>query len=350
MRMQIPLRRRIGAVLAVLLGAATLSCGDGKFSRARLATVSGEVAEAAAAVTGQQALLATQVREEGHMGFDTGVYPGDAALRAWRDAGSPYEWAGYYLPSPCHPDQSWSGKRETLNSLGYGIAVLYVGQQTWGRTPGAPYKVPVTVTHKVRERVGKGSKRHTVTRVVRRTVMRKAPPAQPGETCNADFVSAKRGMRDGVDAAFRTALEGFPTGTTVFLDIERMDHMPKAMRDYYSAWVRTMLADGRYRPGIYVHTDNANTVYEDVKREFEAAGHREEPPFWIAKSAGFDGRKLPSQMGHAFAVVWQGVLDIEQTFAGHSIPIDVNVAGSRSPSSSLASYVSAAVVGSRLGD
>ena len=47
-----------------------------------------------------------------------------------------------------------------------------------------------------------------------------------------------------------------------------------------------------------------NTVYRDVKREFEAAGHTEEPPFWIAKSAGFDGRKLPSEMGHAFAVVW----------------------------------------------
>jgi hypothetical protein len=342
--------RRTGALLSLMLAAATLSCGDGGMSRARFAQVSGEVAEAAAAITGQQALLAAEVRDGGHMGFDTGVYPGDAALRAWRDAGAPYEWAGYYLPSPCHPDQSWSGKRETLNSLGYGIAVLYVGQQTWGRTPGVPYKVPVTVTQKKRVRVGTGSKRHTVTKTVKRTVMRKAPPAQPGETCNADFVSTKRGQRDGVDAAFRTALEGFPVGTTVFLDIERMDHMPKAMRDYYSMWVRTMLADGRYRPGIYVHTDNANTVYQDVKREYLAAGHGEDPPFWIAKSAGFDGRKLPSQMGHAFAVVWQGVLDIEQTWAGHSIPIDVNVAGSRSPSASLASYVSAAMVGSRLGD
>jgi hypothetical protein len=342
--------RRIGAVVSLLLGAATLSCGDGGFSRAHVSTLSGEVAEAAAAISGQQALLAAEAREGGHMGFDTGVYPGDAALRAWRDAGSPYEWAGYYLPSPCHPDQSWSGKRETLSSLGYGTAVLYVGQQTWGRTPGVPYRIPVTVTKKVRVREGKGAKRHWVTRHVKRTEMRKAPAPQPGETCNADFVSARRGQRDGVDAAFRTALEGFPVGTTVFLDLERMDNLPRAMRDYYSAWVRTMLADGRYRPGIYVHTDNANTVYADVKREFEAAGHHEEPPFWIAKSAGFDGRKLPSEMGHAFAVVWQGVLDIEQTWAGHRIPIDVNVARMPSPSASLAAYVSSAIVGSRLGD
>jgi hypothetical protein len=103
------MKRRIGALSCLLSGAVTMSCGDGGFSRAHVATFSGEVAEAAAALTGQQALLATETRQQGHMGFDTGVYPGDAALRAWRDGGAPYEWAGYYLPSPCHPDQSWSG-------------------------------------------------------------------------------------------------------------------------------------------------------------------------------------------------------------------------------------------------
>src|SRR5690348_17876916 len=155
------MKRPVGALLSLFLGAAALSCGDGGLSRAHVATFTGEVAEAAAAITGQQALLAAEVRQGGHMGFDTGIYPGDAALRAWRDSGAPYEWAGYYLPSPCHPDQSWSGKRETLTSLGYGVAVLYVGQQTWGRAPGEPYKVPVTVTKKVRERVGKRSEEHT---------------------------------------------------------------------------------------------------------------------------------------------------------------------------------------------
>jgi hypothetical protein len=116
------------------------------------------------------------------------------------------------------------------------------------------------------------------------------------------------------------------------------------MRDYYSAWVRTLLADGRFRPGIYVHTNNADVVYTDVKREYLAAGLKVEPPFWVAKSDGFDIHKLPSEMGHAFAAVWQGVLDVEQTWAGHKIPIDVNVAGSPSPSAaSLASYLSAAL-------
>ena len=32
-----------------------------------------------------------------HPGFDTSIYPGDAAMAAWRKPSSPYEWVGYYL-------------------------------------------------------------------------------------------------------------------------------------------------------------------------------------------------------------------------------------------------------------
>src|SRR6185295_13367439 len=74
-------------------------------------------------------------------GFDTGIYPGDEALRAWRQA-SPYVWVGYYLPAPCHRDASWSGKRERLIGMGWGTAVIYLGQQDWAasptRVPAAP--------------------------------------------------------------------------------------------------------------------------------------------------------------------------------------------------------------------
>src|SRR6185436_13985692 len=63
-------------------------------------------------------------------GFDTGLYPGDDALRAWRQS-SPYLWVGYYLPAPCHRDASWSGKRERLIAMGWGTAVIYLGQQDW---------------------------------------------------------------------------------------------------------------------------------------------------------------------------------------------------------------------------
>jgi hypothetical protein len=345
---EVSMERRTRVLLSIVSSVAAVACGGDGLSRASIAGLSGQVAEVAAAVTGQQAVMADATAER-HLGFDTGTYPGDDAMRAWRTGGAPYEWAGYYLPSPCHPDQGWSGKRETLTAMGYGLAVLYVGQQTWGRTPGAPHMIPVTVSRKVKVRVGHGKKRHTATRTVSRTVMKKAPPPSPTDICNADFVSGARGQVEGTDAAARAAREGFPNGTTVFLDLERMDRLPQSMQDYYSGWVRAMLADGRFRPGIYVHTDNANVVYTDVKREYLAAGLAEEPPFWIAKSHGFDLNKLPSEMGHTFASVWQGVLDVEQTWAGHKIPIDVNVAGSRNPSAGLAKYVSA-VIGGRVGD
>jgi hypothetical protein len=326
------MKRVVGIVGSIVSLAIVAACGDGGPTRASIADVSARVAQAAALASGQHAIIADQVESESHLGFDTGTYPGDAAMRAWRSGGSPYEWAGYYLPSPCHQDEGWSGKRETLTDMGYGLAVLYVGQQTWGRKPGAPHIVSVQVPRKVKTRVGKGKKRRTVTRTVMRTVKRLAPPPAADATCNADFVSARRGTTEGVDAVARAEREGFAHGTTVFLDLERMDVLHQAMRDYYTAWVRAVLADGRYTPGIYVHTYNANTVYGDVKSAYLAAGIPAEPPFWIAKSAGFDARKLPSEVGHAFAAVWQGVLDVTQTWNGHRIPIDVNVAASRSPS------------------
>lgn len=346
------MRRGVGVLLSLLFAAVAVAFGDGGFSRSRLAGMSEQVAQVAATITGQPALLAAAATPRRHMGFDTGTYPGDAAMHAWRTGGAPYEWAGYYLPSPCHPDESWSGKRDTVTAMGYGLAVLYVGQQTWGRTPGKPYKIPVLVSRKVKVHVGRGKKRHVVTRTVTRTVMRTAPAPPPTATCNADFVSSPRGSTEGFDAADRAEQEGFAHGTTVFLDLERMDALPQAMRDYYTAWVSALLIDGRYRPGIYVHTDNANTVYSDVKRAYLAAGIHEEPPFWVAKSDGFDTNKLPKEMGHAFATVWQGVLDVEQTWAGHKIPIDVNVSGLRNPSGAggLASFVSAALAPAKITD
>lgn len=320
------LARKLFTLLTI---AAAASCGDG--TRTTVAAVSANIAEFAAAATGQRAVVADEVKS-GYLGFDTGTYPGDKAMLAWRTGGAPYEWTGYYLPSPCHPDEGWSGKREALTSMGYGLAVIYVGQQTWGRMPGAPHLVPVQVSRRVKQRVGTGRKRRTVWKTLTRTVMKRAPAPAPDATCNADFVSAARGIRDGTDAIARTSRDGFEKGTTIFLDIERMDVLPQIMREYYKSWVRTVLADGRYRPGIYVHTHNANTVYSDVRSVYRIAGVAHEPPFWVAKSAGFDITKVPSEVGHAFAAVWQGVLDVEQTWNGHKIPIDVNVSASKNPS------------------
>src|SRR3954470_21353225 len=151
--------RALGALLPIVFAA---SCRDEGSARASIAGASAKVALAAATLSGQDAPLADAVAHASYVGFDTGEYPGDDAMHAWRTGNSPYKWTGYYLPSPCHQDEGWSGKRETLTTMGYGLAVLYVGQQTWGRKPGAPHLERVRVPKKVTSYVGKGRKRHKV--------------------------------------------------------------------------------------------------------------------------------------------------------------------------------------------
>src|SRR3954470_16567013 len=74
------------------------------------------------------------------LGIDTSLYPGDAPMQAWRTS-SPYSWTGYYLAAPCHRDAGWMGHRAALAAMGWGMAVIYVGQQDWpnaARIPAAP--------------------------------------------------------------------------------------------------------------------------------------------------------------------------------------------------------------------
>lgn len=291
-----------------------------------LAYASAEIASAAEAVE--------SVAAGRHLGFDTSKYPGDDAMKAWREDGS-YEWVGYYLPAaPCHKDTTWSGKRQALSSMGWGLAVVYVGQQTWGRTPGAAYHVTKYVKHRVRhvaKRHGKRVVYYTTKRVPVKVLVQ--PRAEPGSTCSTELVSASRGRIDAEDAIARTEAEGFPRGTVIFLDIEHMSNVPRAMRDYYQEWTARVIADGRYRPGFYAHTANAAMIYADVRAVYDSLGVSEEPPFWVAgNTAEFAPGKAPTDVGHAFAAVWQGVLDQVEERNGHRLPIDVNVAATPSPS------------------
>jgi hypothetical protein len=247
--------------------------------------------------------MADAQQEGKNMGFDTHTYPGDKTMTAWKAApGAPYRWVGYYLPAPCHRDRSWTGKRQTLVDMGWGLAVVYVGQQTWGRNPRqlSPARITAIVNSK--------------------------------KPCNADLLTADRGRADADDAIAATEREGFPPRSIVFLDIERMEKMPAAMRFYYRAWTSRMLEDGRYRPGVYVHAHNAQAVYDDFKAEFAAAGVNEEPRIWVATGRGWEEGKAPQDVGFAFAGVWQGVIDVARTVADIKIPLDVNVSTWKSPS------------------
>src|SRR5438128_5871693 len=120
------------------------------------------VGQVAAAVSEAPATLVKSVEqavERQYLGFDTNIYPGDRAMAAWARDGT-YDWVGYYLEAPCHRDDSWSGKRDTLSDMGWGLAVVYVGQQSW-----------------------ETKKR-----------------SRKGRTCSTKFVTAANGVRDAADA------------------------------------------------------------------------------------------------------------------------------------------------------
>jgi hypothetical protein len=257
-----------------------------------------------------------------HPGFDTYYYPGDPALRAWR-AASPYRWVGFYLPAPCHREGSWSGRRAAIQALGWGIAVLYVGQQTWEGQPLAAPPAPAdsTATDSTATDSTGGA----------------AAPAVPGApapppACAPSQLTPERAAADAADAIAKAAAEGFARGTVIYLDVERMERVPPAMHAYYRGWVRAMLADGRYRPGLYCHVRNAAELHAGVQEEFAAAGVADAPRFWVAGGAGFDVTRAPEAVGLPFAAVWQGAHDVPETWGGVTLRVDANVARTPSPS------------------
>lgn len=263
---------------------------------------------------------------QNHPGFDTSIYPGDAAMTAWLNPSSPYEWVGYYLQAPCHRDPSWMGKRATLTSTGWGLAVIFVGQQTFDGVPNVELPlvfdrmIPISADSLPRARQG---------------IM--VPPT-PEElrsgavTCSRTLLTTEQGTTDAIDAVTKTASEGFPNGTVIYLDIEHMDAIPASMEAYYRAWVQQVLADGRFRPGIYVHKANAPSIYDGVRRAYADMGVSGSAVFWLTSSSGFSIDKSPQDVGFPWASVWQGMYDVTQTWNGATINIDVDVAVMPSPS------------------
>ncbi|HEX4682976.1 MAG TPA: glycoside hydrolase domain-containing protein [Gemmatimonadaceae bacterium] len=277
----------------------------------------------AASAIGNAAAKLASTATRSHVGFDTNVYPGDKAMDAWKRDGQ-YEWVGYYLDAPCHSDTSWSGKRAQLVNNGWGLAVIYVGQQTWGRS-FAPTKRTITVHRKAT----RGHKARTY-KMKRTTTIPVATSNDP--RCSVSFVNAAQGKIDARDAISTANKEGFPKGAVIFLDVEYMASMPQRMRDYYRAWTRAVLADGRYKPGIYAANNDANTIYDDVSAEYDHAGVTSEPPFWITGTGGFDLDRQPTDVGHKFAMAWQGLLDVVREHNGVRLPVDISVSSVGSPS------------------
>lgn len=230
-------------------------------------------------------------------GFDTRDYPGDAAMRGWFGV-SPYRWVGYYLPAPCYTGTTWTGRRQTLRDIGWGFAVLYVGEQDW-RAMG---------------RAGADT------------------AAVENPRCSSAHLTHERGRDHAGEAAAAAGTDGFPAGTVIFLDVERVESVSAELSTYVRAWVSRMLEEGRYTPGLYAHDINVEDLYAIVADEFVRHQRSERPPLWVARPSGFDLRSAPAESGYAAALIWQGRLNTSEEWRGTRLNIDVNVSASADPS------------------
>lgn len=228
-------------------------------------------------------------------GFDTRDYPGDAVMRSWF-AESPYRWTGYYLPAPCYTGTTWTGRRAALRDIGWGFAVVFVGEQDW-RAMGRVDSAAV---------------------------------AQP--RCSSTNLNPDKARADADAAIAAAAGDGFPAGTVIFLDVERVDSVSAGLRSYAAAWFDRILTHGRFVPGLYAHDVNTPALYTLLAESFARVGHTQRPLLWVAHSGGFGRQRAPAESGYPVAAVWQGIFNIRETWGGATLNIDVNVADTADPS------------------
>ena len=198
------------------------------------------------------------------LGFDRNEYPGDQNLAELRKT---FQYAGFWLnPPPGTTTNTWAGKREKLETAGFGYLVVFNG------------------------RLDKELKR-------------------------AD--AAALGKSDASLAARSAKREGFRQGTLIFLDIEEGGRMLREQKAYLYAWVDGITESG-FRAGVYCSgiaapEGNGVAVFtaEDIR---ENAGGRK-IAYWVVNDAcpPSPGCTLsprapaPSDSGIRFADVWQFV-------------------------------------------
>lgn len=224
-----------------------------------------------------------------YLGFDRNQYPGDENLPLLRQT---FSFAGFWLNRPPgEQTNTWTGKRQTLQSAGFGFLVLFNGRL---------YKELKTV-------------------------------AKAGKLGESDAQAA-------IAAARR---EGFPAGAIIFLDQEEGGRMLPEQKAYIYAWVDAVAAAG-FRAGIYcsgiaAKEDGGVSVVtaDDVR---QGAGGRK-IAFWVANDAcppspgcAFPKRPpSPEESGIAFADGWQFAQSPKRRNVAAGCPANYNRDGSCYP-------------------
>jgi glycoside hydrolase-like protein len=198
-----------------------------------------------------------------YLGFDRNTYPGDSTIGILRKT---FSFTGYWLNNPPgETSNSWRGKREILNSNGFGFLLLFNGRL---------YKDLKTVARA-------------------KTI----------------------GTQDSAAAINAAKRESFPVGAIIFLDQEQGGHMLPAQRAYLHSWIDGVTAAG-FRAGIYCSgiaaTENGEggvITANDIRDGAEGRNIA----FFIYNDAcppspgcaAPANPPSPAQSGVAFATVWQ---------------------------------------------
>jgi len=198
-----------------------------------------------------------------YLGFDRNTYPGDAALSKLRKT---FSFTGYWLNiPPGETSDSWRGKRDILNSNGFGFLLLFNGRL---------YKDLKSVAE-----------------------------------------SRRIGTSDAAAAVASAKREGFPGNAIIFLDQEQGGHMLPEQRVYLHSWMDGIVAAG-FRAGIYCSgipaTENgeggvitANDIRDGAEgRRIAFFVYNDSCPPSPGCAAPANP-PAPGQSGVPFAAVWQ---------------------------------------------
>ncbi len=196
-----------------------------------------------------------------YLGFDRNDYPGDNRLLELRKT---FAYTGYWLNNPPGAKtNSWRGKRDTLESAGFGFLVLFNG------------------------RLYRELKTH----------------------------AAELGRSDARAAAAAAKREGFPAHTIIFLDQEEGGRLLPEQKAYLFAWIDGVTQAG-YRAGVYCsgmpaqeEGGSAVITAEDIRQN---VGSRK-ISYWVTNDACppspgcMKPQRPPAPVasGVAFAEVWQ---------------------------------------------
>jgi hypothetical protein len=299
---------KLGYVLLLLVAGVFVATQGRDFAREPAGTVLADLAAVSALAGGSERRGDGRIARRAALSGSTRTpIPATPPCGAWRPPRRAVR-VGRLLPArrPCHKGTTLERQSASASSTWDGaLAVIYVGQQAWdqlGHPVVAPTRQGRRADARVRARVAsrgtaaprpqggrgaheQGRAHEQVARAARRPVGRRSvrtvavrpsavPRAVGPSTCAGRLLSASRGRLEADDAIAKTQAEGFAHGSVIFLDIERMERTPQAMRDYYRQWTAPR-ARGRALPaGYYAHKHNAALIYADVKAVYAAAGGR----------------------------------------------------------------------------